>query len=177
MKTLLQFILAFSLVSLTVSCSADDPAIPKQIPDFFTGQVVRVADGDTFTVIFRSGDLTTEVRIRMNGIDAPEKDQPFGQKSKQALSGYIFGKNVDIIVRDTDRYGRTIADVFYEGDRGVSINERMVMDGWAWHYKYYSDDPALASHETTARQQRKGLWAGDSPIPPWNWRRGNGEPH
>jgi len=51
------------------------------------------------------------------------------------------------------------------------------MDGWAWHYKYYSDDPALASHETTARQQRKGLWAGDSPIPPWNWRRGNGEPH
>jgi len=105
-----------------------------------------------------------EIRIRLNAIDAPERGQDFGQKSKEALADLVFGKDVRIETHGKDRYGRTIGEVFVGS---TFVNEKMVQDGWAWNYVRYSKSQRLAALETQARAAKKGLWAGKSPIAPW----------
>ena len=129
-----------------------------------THRVVRIIDGDTVDV--SSGGVVQ--RLRLLGIDTPEKGQPFGNEARDALSSYIEGRNVRVAIRETDRYGRSIADI-YDGDR--HINAWLVESGLAWHYKSYSDDPALAAAEEDARDARRGLWSTQDPVPPWNWRK------
>ncbi len=134
------------------------------------GKVIKIADGDTFTILIEianNGGFIKE-RIRLNAIDAPEKKQPFSKKSKQFLSKLIYGKTVDIYYKKKDRYGRIIGDV-YIGN--LNVNYEMVKQGYAWHFKKYSDDPKLAELENQARIQRKGLWQEKDPIPPWKWRK------
>lgn len=128
------------------------------------GRVVSVADGDTLKVL--SG--RKETTIRLEGIDAPERRQPYSDRSKQALSGMVFGKEVRVVVRERDRYGRTVG-VVYVGR--THVNREMVRQGWAWHYRQYSDDPELARAEAAARKARRGLWAERNPVAPWDWRR------
>ena len=129
----------------------------------FTGKVVKVTDGDTITVVVEQ----RQVKVRLSAIDAPERRQDFSQKSTDALADMVFGKEVRIVSHGEDRYGRTIGDVFVGQ---TFVNEKLVADGWAWNYVKYSTSDRLADLEREARHARRGLWAGKSPIAPWEYR-------
>lgn len=143
------------------------PPTMKQNPisNTFTGKVVAITDGDTLKVM-REGK---EVTIRLNGIDAPESSQAFGQRAKQMCSEYCFGKTVTVIINDTDRYGRLVADI--QLPDGLILNRELVRHGMAWHYKQYSNDITLATLEEAARNNRYGLWADKAPVAPWEYRK------
>ena len=129
-------------------------------------QVVGVTDGDTITAIVDG----RQIKVRLNGIDAPEKKQAFGNVSKQALSGLVFGKRVSIVDLGKDRYGRTIGEVFTPDGQQVEV--AMVRLGFAWHYvKYAPRNTDLAGAELVARKARRGLWADAAPVPPWEFRK------
>jgi endonuclease YncB( thermonuclease family) len=128
-------------------------------------RVVGVHDGDTITGLDGS---KTQFKIRLDAIDAPELGQPFGQASKKALSEKVFGKDVAVIAKTTDRYGRTVGHVLIDGR---DVNLEMLEEGMAWHYKKYDHNTRLGS----ARAARKGLWQDRAPMPPWDWRRNRKE--
>ena len=130
-----------------------------------TGKVVGITDGDTVTVYTGQGK---PIKLRLEGIDAPESKQDFGDASKRHLSGLVFSKNVVIHATGKDRYGRTLG-VLYVSDKNV--NAMMIRDGFAWHYKQYSSDTELADAEQSARAARRGLWAMANPVAPWEFRR------
>lgn len=129
----------------------------------FTGDVVGVADGDTITVL-RDNE---QVKVRLAEIDAPEKAQPFGNKSKQALSALVHGKAVLVVEQGHDRYKRTIGRVYHGA---VDVSAEQVKQGMAWVYRKYSKDVSLLPLENEAKALRLGLWADDEPVPPWEWR-------
>lgn len=129
--------------------------------------VVGVSDGDTFTLLEEA--TKANVKVRLYGVDAPEKKQPFGEKSKQFASELCFRKNVNIEVVNKDRYGRSVAYVYLED--GTNVNYELVKAGMAWHYKQFSKDPELDRLETEARKKRVGLWRDKDPTPPWEWRK------
>lgn len=133
-------------------------------PQSFQGKVVGVHDGDTITVLHDK----EQIRVRFEGIDAPETKQDFGTKSKQALSKKIFGKEVTIEWTEKDQYGRTLGKVMLEQRW---INNEMVQDGMAWHYKRYSKDKTLSTSEEKAKKAKKGLWSQPNPTPPWEFRK------
>ena len=107
-------------------------------------------------------------RIRLNGIDCPEKGQAFGQKAKQFTSGLVYGKEVMIHVLSKDRHGRTVADVVLPD--GTNVSQELLRAGLAWWYRHYSKDVSLGALEEEARQAKRGLWADPNPIPPWEIR-------
>lgn len=144
---------------------------PFGLTDVLTGRVVGVADGDTLTLL-QGG--RTQTRIRLAQIDAPEKSQAFGQKSKASLSDLVFNKEVKVSVETTDRYGRTVGTVFL-GEQ--DINLKQVERGFAWVYRRYAHDPAYEAAEARARTKGLGLWSEPDPMPPWEYRhpaRGQG---
>ena len=119
----------------------------------WTGKVVGVADGDTITVLRDGHD---QVKIRLYGIDAPESGQPFGKASKQSLSSMVYGQSVEVEVMDTDRYGRTVARVFVDGD---DVNAAQLRSGYAWLYAQYCKDWVCddwTELEAKARSSRVG---------------------
>jgi micrococcal nuclease len=109
-------------------------------------------------------------RIRLAQIDCPEKNQPFGQAAKRYVLDVAAHKIVTVEVATVDRYGRTIGEVFLSD--GSNFNKQIVGAGYAWQYKRYSKDPEYGDLEEKARAAGLGLWQGKSPIPPWEWRRG-----
>ena len=135
------------------------------------GRIVGIADGDTVTLLDGSN---VSYRIRLLGIDAPEKGQPFGKVAKQVLSDRIFGQQVQVKVRGTDRYHRALGKILFQG---TDLNLELVREGLAWHYKHYAydqfpGDAALyARAEQEARSARRGLWAYPDPREPWAWRQ------
>lgn len=130
------------------------------------GQVIGVMDGDTIEFLHNK----KAVRLRLQGIDCPEKSQAFGNRAKQATSELVFGRNVTVESHGQDRYKRTLGDVFLSN--GTHINHELVAEGWCWWYrKYAPDDVILATLEATARIAQKGLWTDPHPIPPWEWRK------
>ncbi len=131
----------------------------------FRGQVIGVSDGDTITV--QSGRQT--VKVRLAGIDCPEKRQAFGARAKQFTSRQAFGVTVTVLPVDVDRYGRLVGEVILPN--GDSLNRTLVAAGFAWWYRRYSDDEDLAQLEEDARRAKRGLWADPDPIPPWEFRR------
>ena len=134
--------------------------------DTITGRVVGVTDGDTITV----RTTADTIKVRLTGIDTPERGQPFGTKAKQALSGQVFGKDVTVNSSGEDRYGRTLGEIIVGGE---SVNVWLVRGGWAWWYELYApDDTQLRDAQQEARQAGRGLWADPKPVPPWEWRRG-----
>jgi len=133
-------------------------------PRVFQGKVVSVADGDTFTVLWNQN----QIRVRLEGIDCPEKGQPFGNNARQAVSGLVFGKVVKVEEQSKDRYKRSIARVYLLDGRFV--NAEMLRMGMAWHYKKYSSDAEYARLEQQARRAGIGLWSDANPIAPWIWR-------
>jgi micrococcal nuclease len=131
----------------------------------FIGKVISVADGDTIEMLVDG----KKVRIRLFGIDSPERGQAFGTKAKEFTSSQCFGKVVRAVVQSKDRYGRYVAEVYLSNKE--SLNVRIVQAGFAWHYKHYSNSPLLAKAEAQARLKRKGLWKDAQPVPPWEWRK------
>lgn len=130
------------------------------------GRVIGVPDGDTIEVLDANHHPH---RLRMDCIDAPEKAQAFGTRSKAALSIIVYGREVDVRVVDMDRYGRTVARVIRLD--GLDANLEQVRTGHAWVYAKYCQDTAMLAAEQEARAQRLGLWSEPSPTPPWNWRK------
>jgi endonuclease YncB( thermonuclease family) len=130
-----------------------------------SGKVVSVADGDTLTLLTHENE---QIKVRLSDIDAPEKKQPFGQRSKQALSDLCFGKQAIIAVREKDRYKRSVARV-YCGQ--VDANEHQVKSGMAWVYRQYSKDAALLEVEAEAKAAKRGLWSEPNPVSPWEFRK------
>ena len=129
--------------------------------------VISVADGDTLTVLCNG---SKQVKIRLSEIDAPEKRQPFGNRSMQSLSGMCLQKKAKIKPQTKDRYGRTVARVICDG---IDANEEQVKRGMAWVYDRYVRDRNLYSIQDMARASKIGLWADNKPIKPWEYRRAN----
>jgi endonuclease YncB( thermonuclease family) len=134
--------------------------------------VVGISDGDTITV---SDETKTQHKIRFAGIDAPEKDQAFGERSKQSLSALVFQKRVDAQCHKKDRYGREVCAVFVSL-RDVGLEQ--IRQGMAWHYKEYQheqttqDRLVYRDEEESAKARWMGLWKDANPVPPWEWRKG-----
>jgi endonuclease YncB( thermonuclease family) len=142
------------------------PAAPQTQPaEQFSGNVVGVADGDTISVMHNG----KAVKVRLQGIDCPEKRQAYGARAKQFTSQRVFGQVVTVIVSGTDRYGRTLGEVVL-GD-GTNLNRTLVEEGLAWWYRQYSNDDALRQLEEEARAAGRGLWADRDPVPPWEFRK------
>lgn len=139
--------------------------------EVLSGRVVAVTDGDTIGVI----TPTRQSRIvRLAGIDAPEKSQPYGRRAKQYLSDAVFGKEVSLDCSKIDRYGRDVCVVWIDGR---DVNFAQIKSGMAWWYRKYSSEQCIQSRsayeaaEVEARSERSGLWEESSPVPPWEWRR------
>lgn len=129
------------------------------------GKVVNVTDGDTITVLDAE---QAQHKIRLQGIDAPEKKQAFGSRSKELLTEKVAGHEVVIEWKEKDRYGRILGEVML-GRR--HINLEMVQEGMAWHYVRYSKSKELDRAEQEARHAGRGLWADKDPVPPWEFRK------
>jgi len=139
--------------------------------DTLTGRVVSIADGDTLTLL----DATnTQHKIRLSGIDSPEKGQPFGQACKKSLSDLAYDRVVAVESSKLDRYGRAIGKVLVNGE---DANLEQVRRGCGWHYKKYQNEQSLddrliySKAEDSARVSKVGLWADSEPVPPWDWRK------
>ena len=158
MKLLLSFLLIFSV------CTANASKILQ-------GKVVSVADGDTITVLDAE---KTQHKIRLQGIDAPEKAQAFGAKSKQALYEMVHGKTVQVSFEKSDKYGRILGKVLLDGQ---DICHQQIKAGLAWHYKKYqnqqplADRDAYSASETAAKNEKLGLWSDPRPVAPWDFRK------
>lgn len=139
------------------------PAVAAEPPPF-TGKVVSVHDGDTLTVLDAAN---VQHKVRLHGIDAPERKQAFGTVARERLAGLTAGKSVTVLLHDRDKYGRLVAGIVVEGQ---DVNRQMVAEGLAWHYVRYSRDPGLAAAEREARAAGRGLWRDREPVPPWEWR-------
>lgn len=130
-----------------------------------TGKVIKVADGDTFTLLTEDNQ---QIRIRLHGIDAPEKSQPYSQVSRSFLNEKIYGKMVKVEQMDIDKYKRIVGMVFIDG---VNINEALLRGGMVWHYKKYDKNTQWAKWETEAREKKLGIWAdSQEPVAPWDFR-------
>jgi len=160
MNFLLRFFFLIFIFGVSISAQAEE----------FTGAVIRVADGDTVTVLVKNGD---KIKIRLVGIDAPEKDQPHGLVSKNYLEEIVEGKQINARCEKKDRYRRWLCKIFLDG---VDLNLRQLELGNAWWYRAYAKNQSIgdravyAKAESKARNDKLGLWAGASPVPPWDWR-------
>jgi endonuclease YncB( thermonuclease family) len=131
-----------------------------------SGQVVKVLDGDLIEVLHQG----KAERIRLNGIDCPEKGQAYGERAKQAIFDLVTGKEVMLNTYGPDRNGRTLADVLLI--EGANVNYVLVKEGWCWwDRKYAPGNRNLEGLEKEAREAKKGLWADPNPVPPWKWRK------
>ena len=132
----------------------------------WSGMVVRISDGGTIKVM----RACKEVKVRLYGIDTPERGQAFSKKAKQFTSDMVFGKIVEVDVMDTDRYGRTVALIF--ADKTL-LNEELVKSGFAWVYWKYCHHPMCEhwkSFQLRAKIDKVGLWSDSDPTPPWYFR-------
>jgi micrococcal nuclease len=157
MRPALLLTLLFTLALGTVACATDDP--------FLSGVVVGIVDGDTADVRLQSG----LIRVRLHAVDAPERDQPQGAASKQALAKLVYGQQVSVEPIEQDRYDRLVARLWL-GD--LDVNAAMIKQGAAWVYRRYADDPAYCAYEKAARDLKRGVWSlpGEQRAAPWEWR-------
>jgi endonuclease YncB( thermonuclease family) len=142
------------------------------LADTLIGTVVAVADGDTITVL---DDQQAQHKVRLMGIDCPEKAQPFGQNAKQSLSDLLFGRSVNVEWQKLDRYERIVGKVMVNGQ---DANLEQIRRGLAWHFKKYDreqephDRATYSQAEIKARMGNRGLWSDPEPMAPWDWRKG-----
>lgn len=146
-------------------------AASQALATTLAGRVIHVADGDTITIL---DGQRTEHRVRLAGIDAPEKAQPYGDASRRALRDIVHGATVNADCPKTDPYGRLVCTVRFDGR---DINLAQVESGMAWWFRRYASEQPPAERtayehaEQQARTARRGLWADPQPIPPWEWRK------
>ena len=132
------------------------------------GKVVGISDGDTITVLHNNRGE----KVRLYGIDTPEKRQDFGNKAKQFTSNMVFGKYVEVESVTKDQYGRTVGLVYINGQ---CLNEELIRTGFAWVYIKYCKKAICAEWrrlEAAAKVNKAGLWLHSNPIPPWKYRHG-----
>ncbi len=143
--------------------------------DTLTGKVGRVVDGDALYVLDAN---YKDHKIRLAGIDAPERRQAYGLASRKHLASIVAGKQVTVEYQKRDRYGRIVGKVLLDG---IDVCLEQVKAGFAWHYKKYQHEQSLedrelyADAENKARNERLGLWRENNPMPPWEYRRLLGE--
>ncbi len=155
----------FTAIALLLSSSLVFARTEREVHEL-RGEVVAIADGDTLTVLDAN---KVQHKIRLAGIDAPEKKQAFGTAARKALGDKVHRNKVRVVWNEKDRYGRILGDVYLD-DR--HINREIVSEGAAWWYrKYAPKDRELERAETEARNDRRGLWKDDNPEPPWQWRK------
>ncbi len=148
---------------------------PRDGLDTLTGKVVKITDGDTLYVLDTN---YKEHKIRLAGIDAPERKQAYGLASRKHLASIVAGKQVTVEYQKRDRYGRIVGKVLVAG---IDVCLEQVKVGFAWHYKKYQheqsaqDRELYADAENKARDERLGLWRENNPMPPWDYRRLLGE--
>lgn len=152
-----------SLTILLLSTSLGSPLI-GWAGENFRGLTVAVLDGDTVEVLT---DQHEKIRIRLAGIDAPEKSQAYGQRSKQHLVSMVAGKSVDVVDHGRDQYGRTVGSLSVDG---LDVNAEQVKAGYAWVYVRYNRDSKLSALEAKARMAKVGLWRDPKPTAPWEYR-------
>jgi endonuclease YncB( thermonuclease family) len=158
---IVKLLLCFGFLACSLLVWLSDSATAE-----FSAHVGSVLDGDTIEVLRNQHPE----RIRLSGIDCPEKGQAYGQRAKQAASVLLFGKEVTIQTHGRDRYGRTIGDVILSD--GTNVNHTLVKDGWCrWYRKYAPGDTVLKGLEKDAREAKKGLWVDPHPVPPWVYRK------
>lgn len=129
------------------------------------GKVIAVSDGDTIKLLTQ--DKVTH-KIRLLDIDAPEKSQPFGNKSKENLSKYIAGKTVTVKYTNMDKYSRILGTIYLNN---MDVNLQQIKDGYAWVYKQYSSNQIYYQEEKKAKDLKKGLWIAKEPLAPWEYRK------
>ncbi|WP_096149249.1 thermonuclease family protein [Enterobacter hormaechei] len=131
-----------------------------------SGRIVRVLDGDTVEILDQGNQLK---RVRLAGIDAPEKNQPFGQRSRQELSSMVTQRIVTVTGEDEDRYGRLLGTVWLGAK---DVNAEQIRKGLAWAYRYHGKPVRsdYATLEDEARRQATGLWSVPGQTEPWRWR-------
>ena len=127
-------------------------------------EIIQVVDGDTI----RAEANGKEIKIRLIEIDAPEINQPFGVQSKIFLNRLLYKKNVTLISQGEDRYGRTLGEIYADGE---NANTLMIRSGFAWVYDRYVKDSSLYVYQDQARAKNLGLWQAKDPIAPWVWRK------
>lgn len=161
------FLYAFSLLVIS-QAPAYSLGIPYALQMWVTpkiqGEAIRVIDGDTIEVLQNK----TPVRVRLLNIDAPEKKQPFGRWSTNQLKALLAGQSVTVFYTQTDRYGRVLGRVVTAN--GTEANRQQVLKGAAWVYDRYNTDNSLPALQREAQKQKRGLWADNQPVPPWEWR-------
>jgi endonuclease YncB( thermonuclease family) len=150
-------ILSFALI-VSLSCSVSPPEI-------VTGKVVFVKDGDTIIILVGK----EQIRVRLFGVDCPEKGQPYGAAAKKKTADLCLGSIVEVHEHGRDQYNRVLAEVILED--GSSLNLALLKSGMAWHYKQYSDNEEWALVEEEAREQKKGLWSDNNAEAPWLFRK------
>ncbi len=131
----------------------------------YRGRVVSVSDGDTLTLLTEGNQ---QIKVRMQGIDAPEKAQPYGQASKRSLSEMAYKKNAVAECPEKDHYDRYVCKVSVDG---VDINKAQIASGYAWVYRQHNNRRDYIEAESMAKSLRSGLWADSMPTPPWEYRR------
>lgn len=151
---------SFILIAI-LFCHANSALAQK-----FQVKVVKISDGDTFTAINRDN---LQLKFRIWGIDAPEKEQAFGTKSKEHLSSLIFGKTITVDVQKQDGWGRYIAYVFTPDNKDVGTE--MLTAGMAWQFIEYDQSEKYRAAESQARKSKKGLWSDSHRIAPWEFRK------
>ena len=128
--------------------------------------IKRVVDGDTVHVFFKD----QVYKIRLTEIDAPERDQPFGNDSTSFLKQLLLDGKVDVDISGTDKYGRKLGRLYW---KGKDINRELVSAGYAWVYDQYVTDNSFYENQIKAQQEKRGLWSDANSIEPWNWRKLN----
>lgn len=150
------FILLFLALASSLQCAPESKGV--------RAHVISLADGDSFSARV-DGKI---VKVRIHAIDAPEKGMPFYKVSKEYLAKLCGNQTVTLQVVEKDRYGRLVSKVKLADGRDVA--SVMIKNGFAWHYKHYSNDPKLAALEKAARAKKVGLWRDSNPTPPWKMR-------
>ncbi len=142
----------------------------------FQCKVVGITDNYTITCLT---EAKKQVKVRLYQIDAPESDQAYGQKAKQALSDMIYSKTVDIENKGLDRHKRTLGVIWLENNNRITphdvfafdINHNMIKQGYAWYYPFTKKNPHYQQAEQEAKEAKRGLWADKYAMPPWEWRK------
>ena len=137
-----------------------------QASELIEGTVIGVHDGDTITLLIAGNQ---QIKVRLAQIDAPELAQDFGQNAQQSLSELVMNKDIKVEKETIDKYGRTVGTLFVAG---LDANREQVKRGMAWVYRQYMHDQTLLQAEDNAKRTKLGLWTGQNPVAPWDFRHG-----
>lgn len=130
------------------------------------GKVIKVADGDTITILLKGNQ---QKKLRLAEVDCPEKGQAFGKNAKQFTSNQVFGKTIRFVETDKDRYGRSVAKIYY--DNGKYLSKELIKAGMGWWYFPFSKDVSLGKLQENAQRSKVGLWQDTHAVAPWEYRK------